>query len=106
MQILETWDDSTYCTAFYEDLLTGGVDTWNRVMEQLGLPEKIEVSQINKPSGQASVDFHQIESRREAVSRWCDRMSETEKRAVDNVLRSFAIRQYSASNPLPLAVGA
>ena len=100
-QFLPEYGRSAIPVVFYEDLVTQPDDSWPLLMQQLGLDSVPDDDLLNRPSQQASFKFAKRATVLRLISFWEERLSDEQKRDVDDVLRLFGVTTYRSDSPLP-----
>ena len=95
--------ESRGIAAYFEPLVLRRPEAWESVRGILHVEHLPESAELGRPSERASADFRREIDSAGPVYRWTTSLSDSERAAIERMLKAFEVTRYSLGSPLPLS---
>ncbi|MVF11154.1 hypothetical protein FT643_03255 [Ketobacter sp. MCCC 1A13808] len=98
---LEQAESETYRVFCYESLVNSPLEEWPKLTKVLDLKNVPQLSDLVKPSQQASSNWESEKKDYSKSAKWMSRISDKDRDEADIMLRMLGVRRYSMDDPNP-----
>ena len=100
---LELADRWGVVPVYYEELLRGDEEAWQRALGALALTQRPSPEALARPSQQVSPDMRRARFDGAQAGRWIQQLGASQLAEMEAVLNAFGVRDYRVDDPFPVS---